>query len=128
MKKILITLVLSLLVFGKVFAADWVKVYTFESEALTYDVYFDFDATEPFYIKTESIEYFLTLNELYEEAEVYFYEDEDEDWKPLWDLAVENNCYAIFIENEDYNIEHHINIDGTVTTYAYSGLKNQTEE
>ena len=35
MKKILITLVLSLLVFGKVFAVDWVKVYTFESEALS---------------------------------------------------------------------------------------------
>ena len=125
MKKIITMLFLSLLV-SSVFAFDLVKVYTCESEVGTCNVYFDFDATKPFDIKNESIEYFLILQDFNEEVEVYFYKnkDEDEDWKVLWDLAVENNCYNIFIENENCNIEHRINIDGSVTVYAYRGTED----
>lgn len=125
MKKILMGLVLGLLVFGKVFAVDWVKVYTNENEAETYDVYLDFDAREPFYIKCESIEYFLNLKDLYEEVEVCLVEDEDEneDLNPLLDFAFENNYYAMRMEYEDYCADIHISIDGTVIMYIYSGSK-----
>ena len=131
MKKIFTMLILGLLVFGKVFAADLVKIFDYESEMETYNVYLDFDAREPFYIKCESIEYFLLLQDIYDEVEVCLCEGEDEDWKDwkvLWDFAAENNCYAICIENENCNIDFHINIDGTVTAYAYRGLKNQINE
>ena len=62
------------------------------------------------------------LQDLYEDVEVLFVKEEemDEDWKFLRDLAVENNCYGIFMECENwYNIDLHINIDGTVTAYCY---------
>ena len=122
MKKIIIMLFLSLLV-SSVFAFDLKKMATCESEETgTYNVYFDLDAREPFYIKTESIEYFLILKEFNEEVEVFFVKEEemDEDFKTFLDLAVENNCYYIFMEYENwYNVELHINIDGSVTVYAY---------
>ena len=122
MKKILMTLVLSLLV-SSVFAFDLVKITTCESEENgTIDVYFDIDQKEPFYIKTESIEHFLILKEFNEEVEVLFVKNEEmnEDWKVVRDVAVENNCYYVFMECEyGYNIELHINIDGSVTAYGY---------
>ena len=122
MKKIITMLFLSLLV-SSVFAFDLKKITTCESEENgTIDVYFDLDATEPFYIKTESIEYFLILKEFNEEVEVLFIKDEemDEDWKVVRDVAVESNCYCVFMECEDgYNIELHINIDDSVTVYCY---------
>ena len=123
MKKIIMGLVLSLLVFGKVFAFDLKKITTCETEEMgTIDVYFDIDQREPFYIKTESIEYFLILKEFNEEVEVLLVKDEemDEGWRFLLDLAIENNCYCIFMECENwYNIELHINIDNSVTAYVY---------
>lgn len=124
MKKILTMLFLSLLV-SSVFATNWVKVYTNEDEAETYDVYLDFDARDPFYIKCESIEYFLLLQDLYEEVEVLLVKDEDEneDLKPLLDFAFENNYYAMRMEYEDYCADIHISIDGTVIMYIYSGSK-----
>ena len=122
MKKVITMLFLSLLV-SSVFAFDLKKITTCESEEMgTIDVYFDIDQTEPFYIKTESIEYFLILKEFNEEVEVLFIKDEEmnEDWKFVRDAAIESNCYCVFIECEDwYNIEFHINIDGTVTVYCY---------
>lgn len=122
MKKIITMLFLSLLV-SSVFATNWVKVFTNEDEAETYDVYLDFDARDPFYIKCESIEYFLLLQDLYEEVEVCLVEDEDEDLKPLLDFAFENNYYAMRMEYEDYCADIHISIDGTVIMYIYSGSK-----
>ena len=122
MKKIITMLFLSLLV-SSVFAFDLKKITTVESEENgTIDIYFDIDQREPFYIKTESIEYFLILKEFNEEVEVLFIKNEemDEDLKFVRDVAVENNCYCVFMECEDwYNIELHINIDGTVTVYCY---------
>ena len=61
MKKIIMGLVLSLMMTFGMFAADWVKYGTLEGAV---DVYFDVDATKPFDIKNESIEYFLFLQEL----------------------------------------------------------------
>ena len=122
MKKIITMLFLSLLV-SSVFAFDLKKITTCETEEMgTIDVYFDLDSTEPFYIKTESIEYFLFLQDSYEEVEVLLVKEEemDEDWKFVRDLAVENNCYSIFMECENwYDIELHINIDNSVTAYCY---------
>ena len=129
MKRILMTLVLSLLVFGKVFAVDWVKVLTSENKEMeTYNLYLDFDAREPFYIKCESIEYFLNLKDLYEEVEVCLVEVEDEDWQCMLDFAFENNYYSMRMEYEDYCADIHINIDRTAIMYIYSGFKNPENE
>ena len=122
MKKIITMLILSLLV-SSVFAFDLKKITTVETEENgTIDVYFDIDQREPFYIKTESIEYFLILKEFNEEVEVLFIKNKEmnEDLKVVRDVAVENNCYCVFMECEDgYNIELHINIDDSVTVYCY---------
>ena len=123
MKKIIMGLVLSLMMTVGMFAFDLKKIATCETEEMgTIDVYFDIDQREPFYIKTESIEYFLILKEFNEEVEVLLIKDEetDEGWRFLLDLAIENNCYYIFMECENwYNIELHINIDNSVTAYVY---------
>ena len=64
MRKIIMGLVLSLLV-SSVFAVDLVKYATYETETMgTIDVYFDYDATEPFDIKNESIKHFLFLQDV----------------------------------------------------------------
>lgn len=129
MKKILMTLVLSLMVTVSMFATDWVKVLTSENEEMeTYNLYLDFDAREPFYIKCESIEYFLNLKDLYEEVEVCLVEDEDEDWQCMLDFAFENNYYSMRMEYEDYCADIHINVDGTAIMYIYSGFKNLENE
>lgn len=122
MKKIIMAFILSLLV-SSVFAFDLKKITTVETEENgTIDVYFDIDQREPFYIKTEIIEYFLFLEEFNEEVVVLLVKEEemDEDWKVVRDFAIENNCYCVFMKYEDgYIIELHINIDGTVTVYCY---------
>ena len=129
MKKILMGLVLSLIMTVSMFATDWVKVCTTEDEEMeTYNLYLDFDAREPFYIKCESIEYFLNLKDLYEEVEVCLFEDKDEDWQCILDFAFENNYYSMRMEYEDYCADIHINIDGTAIMYIYSGFKNLENE
>ena len=122
MKKIITMLFLSLLV-SSVFAVDLIKYNTYETENMgTIDVYFDYEATEPFDIKNESIEYFLFLQDNYED--VYVCLENMEDWWPwLCSKAVENNCYVIIMECEDGCADTHINSDGTVTVYTYSSLK-----
>ena len=127
MKKIITMLFLSLLV-SSVFAVDLVKYATYETENMgNVDVYFDYDATEPFDIKNESIEYFLFLQDNYED--VYVCLENMEDWWPgLCSKAVEHNCYVIIMECEDGCADTHINSDGTVTVYTYLVRKNQAEE
>ena len=122
MKKIITMLFLSLLV-SSVFAVDWVKYATYETERLgTIDVYFDYDATEPFDIKNESIKHFLFLQDIYED--VYVCLENMEDWWPwLCSEAIENNCYNIYMEYKDGCADTYINKDGTVTVYTYPNLK-----
>lgn len=123
MKKILMGLVLSLMMAANIFAVDLVKYATYETEILgTINVYFDYEATEPFDIKNESIEYFLFLQDVYGDVEVYL--ENMEDWWPwLCSEAIENNCYNIFMECEDGCTDTYINKDGTVTVYTYPSLK-----
>ena len=122
MKKIITMLFLSLLV-SSVFAVDLVKYATYETESMgTVDVYFDYETTEPFDIKNESIEYFLFLQDNYED--VYVCLENMEDWWPgLCSKAVEHNCYVIIMECEDGCADTHINSDGTVTVYTYLKFK-----
>ena len=125
MKKIITMLLLSLLI-SSVFAIDWVKINTVETEENgTFDVYFDFDATEPFELENESIEYFLHLQRGYEKVEVYLYENIDSWW---CNKGVEHNCYATLEMYEDYRVEYHVNSDGSVTEYIFSGFKNPEDE
>lgn len=122
MKKIITMLFLSLLV-SSVFAVDWVKYNTYETESMgTIDVYFDYDATEPFDIKNESIKHFLFLQDIFED--VYVCLENMEDWWPwLCSEAIENNCYNIYMESKDGCADTYINNDGTVTVYTYPNLK-----
>lgn len=117
MKKILAMLVLSLLVFGKVFAFDWVEYGTYENEeAGIYIVYFDYDATEPFDVKNESIEYYLSLKKEYENVEVKSYDKSENMW---CSKGAEHNCYATLEVYKDYIMEDHVNSDGSVTEYIF---------
>ena len=122
MKRIITMLFLSLLV-SSVFAVDLVKYATYETERLgTIDVYFDYDATEPFDIKNESIKHFLFLQDIYED--VYVCLENMEDWWPwLCSEAIENNCYNIYMESKNGCADTYINNDGTVTVYTYPNLK-----
>lgn len=128
MKKILSVITLLVLLVSSVFAFDLVKYATYETEIMgTIDVYFDYDATEPFDIKNESIEYFLILQEFNEEVEVCL--EKSEDWWPwLCSKAVEHNCYNIFMECGDFCADTHINNDNTVTVYTYRMIKNPENE
>ena len=122
MKKIITMLFLSLLV-SSVFAVDLVKYNTYETESMgTIYVYFDYEATEPFDIKNESIEHFLFLQDIYGDVEVCL--ENMEDWWPwLCSEAIENNCYHIFMECGYGCADTYINKDGTVTVYTYPNLK-----
>ena len=76
MKKIITMLFLSLLVFSSVFATNWIKYGTYEAEEMgTVDIYFDYDATEPFALelselrKSKNMEYSKVLELLDDEKE-----------------------------------------------------------
>ena len=115
-------LFLSLLV-SSVFAVDLVKYTTYETENMgTIDVYFDYDATEPFDIKNESIKHFLFLQDVYGDVEVCL-ENMEDWWTWLCSEAIENNCYNIFMECGYGCTDAYINKDGTVTVYTYPSLK-----
>ena len=117
MKKIITMLFLSLMMTFGMFATDWVKYETLENEEVRIcDVYFDFDATEPFDINNESIRYFLFLQNIYEDVEVSL--ENIEDWL-ICSKAVEHNCYAVLMEYGDYCVNIYIHDDNTVTVYSY---------
>lgn len=120
MKKILVTLFLSLLI-SSAFAIDWVRYGTYESADVgTYDVYFDYEATEPFALEKESIIYLLYLQKGYEKVEVRHIENKDWYW---CNKGAELGYYATLERYKDCWVEDHINSDGTVTEYIFSGFK-----
>ena len=119
-------LVLSLMMAANIFAVDWVKYGTYETEEMeTIDVYFDYDATEPLDIKNESIRYFLFLQDIYEDVEVSL--ENIEDWW-LYSEAIEYNCYAIFIKHGNFYVNIYIHDDNTVTVYSYREAEAEAEE
>ena len=125
MKKIITMLILSLLI-NSVFATSWLKYGTYETEEMgTVDVYFDLDSTEPRDIKNESIRYFLFLQDIYEDVDVWL--EKTEDWW-LYGEAIEYNCYAIYIESESFNTNIYIHDDGTATLYTYREAEAEAEE
>ena len=126
MKRILSVITLLIFLVSSVFATDWVRYGIFENEEVgTCVVSFDYDATEPFELENESIEYFLYLQRGYEKVEVYWYENVDSWW---CNKGVEHNCYATLEMYEDYRVEYHVNSDGSVTEYVFSGFKNPENE
>lgn len=123
MKKIIMGLILGLLIFGKVFAVDWVKYGTYETEEMiTCDVYFDYDSTEPSDIKNESIKIFLFLQDIFEDVDVWL--ENMEDWW-LYSEAVEHNCYSIHIKYGNLYANMYIHDDDTVTVYTYRGTEEE---
>ena len=128
MKKLLSVLTLLVLLVGSVFANDWVRYGAFKNEkAGSYLVYFDYDATEPFELEKESIEYFLWLQQNYKKVEVHLFSGELAQKENWWCLAgTKHNCYATLEEYENYVMEDHVNKDGTITQYIC--YKNKEEE
>ena len=123
MKRIFMMILTIVMMAVNMFAVDLVKYRTYETESMgAIDVYFDYDATEPFDIKNESIKHFLFLQDIYED--VYVCLENMEDWWPwLCSEAIENNCYNIYMESKDGCADTYINNDGTVTVYTYPNLK-----
>ena len=124
MKKILMGLVLSLMMAANIFAVDLVKYATYETERLgTINVYFDYDATEPFDIENESIKHFLYLQEIYGDDVEVCLENIIDWWPWLCSETIANNCYRIFTECGYGCADAYIHDDGTVTVYTYPSLK-----
>ena len=121
MKKILSMITLLVLLVSSVFAIDWVRYGDFKNEkAGAYLVYFDFDATEPFELENESIEYFLYLQREYEKVEVHLFSGELAQKENWWCLTgTKYNCFSTLEVYEDYAMEDHVNKDGTITQYTY---------
>ena len=55
MKKLFVTITLLFALVGSAFAADWKKYGTYKNEYGVFEVYFDYDATEPFELEKEDI-------------------------------------------------------------------------
>ena len=116
MKRI-ITIILSLFILvGTVFATDWKKYGTYESTKTgAYEVYFDYDATEPFELEKESVQYLIYLQKNYKKVEVHWYNMSENAWCAK---GAEYKCYSTLEAYKDYVIEDHVNKDGTVTEYV----------
>ena len=129
MKKILSIITLFITLVGSVFATDWVRHGSFKNDkAGAYVVLFDYDATEPFELEKESIEYFLWLQQNYEKVEVHLFSDELAKKENWWCLTgAKHNCYATLEIYEDYVMEDHVNKDGTITQYICYNKINKEE-
>lgn len=128
MKKLLSVILLLVLLVGSAFATDWVRHGSFKNDkAGAYVVLFDYDATEPFELEKENIEYFLCLQQNYEKVEVHLFSSELAQKENWWCLTgAKHNCYATLEIYEDYVMEDHVNKDGTITQYIC--YKNKEEE
>lgn len=115
MKKLITTFTLLVLLVGSVFATDWKKYGTYESAKTgAYEVYFDYDATEPFELEKESVKYLIYLQKNYKKVEVHWYNMTENSWCAR---GAEYNYYSTLEVYKDYIIEDHVNNDGTITEY-----------
>lgn len=115
MKRFIISIVLLITLVGSVFATDWKKYGSYENDKTgSYEVYFDYDATEPFELEKESVKYLIYLQKNYKKVEVHWYNPAE----GIWALkGAEHNYYSTLEVYKDYIIEDHVNNDGTVTEY-----------
>src|SRR5574344_478926 len=116
MKKLLSIITLLVLLVGSAFATNWKKYGTYKDECGdAYEVYFDYDATEPFELEKEDIRYLRNLS---------FYYNVSIGWLKYYDdqpyaKGAKHNCYSTFVLYGDVAYEYHVNKDGTITEYHY---------
>ena len=115
MKKLFVTITLLLALVGSAFATDWKKYETVETDYGTVEVYFDYDATEPFELEKVDIRYLRNLTNYYYVSIVWakYYDDQP------YAKGAKHNCYSTFVLYEDAAYEYHVNKDGTITYYFY---------
>ena len=116
MKRFIITITLLIGLVGSVFATDWKKYGAYENnKAGTYEVFFDYDASEPFELEKESVNYLIYLQKIYKKVEVHWYNMSENTWCAK---GAEYKCYSTLEVYKDYVIEDHVNNDGTITEYV----------
>ena len=116
MKKILAIVTLFITLVGSVFAVDWKKYGTYKDEIGVYELYFDFDATEPFELEKEDIRYIMNLLLYYNDVTITWSKYYDDD---IYSEGAKHNCYSTLLLYEDRAVEYHVNNDGTCTIYYY---------
>ena len=116
MKRFIITITLLVLLIGSAFATNWKMYETHKNENGGCEIYFDYDATEPFELEKENIRYIMNLQFYYSDLEIAwitYYDDE------IYAKGAKHNCYSTLLLFEDGVFEYHVNNDGTVTVYTY---------
>ena len=125
MKKLFITITLLFALVCSAFATDWKKYGTYKDSYGVYEVYFDYDATEPFELEKENIRYIMNLQFYYSDLQISwgkYYGDEP------YAKGAKHNCYSTLLLYEDCVIEYHVNKDGTITQYIYKHDRNTIED
>ena len=115
MKKLFVTITLLVALVCSAFASDWKKYGTYKNEYGVFEVYFDYDATEPFELEKEDIRYLRNLTYYYNVSIGWlkYYDDQP------YAKGAKHNCYSTLVLYEDVAFEHHVNKDGTITEYYY---------
>ena len=126
MKKLFFTITLLLALVGSAFATNWKKYGTYKGEYGVYEVYFDYDATEPFELEKEDIRYIMKLQFYYDAfiAWATYYDDEP------YAIGAKHNCYSTLVlyKDEPWAYEYHVNKDGTITQFSYKHNGDTFEE
>ena len=117
MKRFIITITLLAALVGSAFAVDWKKFGTYKDDIGVYEVYFDYEATEPFELEKEDVRYIMNLQFYYSDLRIIwskYYDDEP------YAKGAKHNCYSTLLLYEDRAVEYHVNKDGTCTIYCYN--------
>ena len=128
MKKLLSVITLLVLLVGSAFAVDWKKFGTYKDEwGDAYEVYFDYDAKEPFEVEKENIRYILNLQYWYDSTSIFLYKYYDDE---PYAIGAKHNRYSTLMLYKDkpHVCECHVNKDGTVTMIWYKRYKGETIE
>lgn len=128
MKKILSMVTLLVLLVSSVFAVDWKKYGTDKDEwGDVYEVYFDFDATEPFELEKEGIRHIMNLQYWYDYTSIGLFKYYDNE---PYAIGAKNNHYSTLMLYKDkpHVCECHVNKNGTVTKFFYKRCKDETIE
>ena len=117
MKKILSIVTLLVLLISSAFATNWKKYGTYKDKFGVYELYFDYDATEPFELEKEDIRYIMKLQFWYNATIIWekYYDDEP------YVIGTKRNCYSTLVlyKNDPWANEYHVNKDGTITCFSY---------
>lgn len=127
MKKLFVIITLLFALVCSAFATNWKKYGTYKDEwGDAYEVYFDYDATEPFEVEKENIRYILNL-QLWYDSTIFLYKYYDDE---PYAIGAKHNHYSTLrlYKDKPHVCECHVNKDGTVTMIWYKRYKGETIE